>query len=123
MGTETEKAGGRATLAEAWARVNEGLTETQREKVRLYLAAVQFSRAALDEARLGHGQTARSFALGYFSAFEELRRVAGAADEDATVRHVETIARLVASRGWQVFGQACSIHALMRKLAGKEAAQ
>ena len=87
-----------------WAAVNEGLTDTQREKVRLVLAAAQFANAAYiatyeEDARQAL-LTAKHFAVQYFTVVAELQRVAGTTSEQATVAHMEKISRLLVERGW-----------------------
>ena len=87
-----------------WAKMNEGLTDTQREKVRLLLAAAQFANSAYDATYDQNPNrslfTAKHFASQYFAVVAELRRVAGTADERATVAHMQTISRLLVERGW-----------------------
>lgn len=87
-----------------WAKVNEGLSAVQREKVRLLLAAIQFARAAYDAACDDNPTkslfTAKHLAAQYFAVVAELQRIAGTRNEHATVLHMEKISRLLIERGW-----------------------
>ena len=60
--------------------------------------------------------TARHFASQYFVVVAELQRVAGSADERATVAHMQTISRLLVERGWHGLpSTAGTVHADMTR--------
>ncbi len=112
-----------ATLEEMerrWAAVNEGLTDTQREKVRLLLAAAQFANAAYSAIQIANARqallTAKHFAVKFFAVVGELQRVAGTTSEQVTVMHMEKISRLLIERGWHGLpSTAKSVHADMTR--------
>ena len=108
-----------------WARVHEGLTDTQREKVRLLLAAAMFANSAYDAMHDKNPRralaTAKQFASQYFAVVAELQRVAGTADERSTVAHMQTISSLLVKRGWHGLpSTACAVHADMTRFRACE---
>ena len=104
-----------------WAAVNEDLSDTQREKVRLLLAAAQFANLAYhtveDKDSRQAPITSRHLAGQYFCVVEELQRIAETTSERATVMHMEKISRFLVERGWQGLpSTAKAVHEEMKRL-------
>lgn len=111
-----------------WAKVNEGLSAVQREKVRLLLAAIQFARAAYDAACDDNPTkslvAAKHLAAQYFAVVAELQRIAGTATERVTVLHMEKISRLLIGRGWHGFpSTADTVHTDMTRFRNYDPSQ